>query len=99
MRLNGARDRNILNERREESLRMVAIRDEVKNDLKKPGVSISGGQQQCLCIARAIAVEPEVLLMDEPYSALDPIATARVEELIRELRTRYTLVIVTHNTQ
>ncbi len=99
LRLNGVRDRHILNERLERSLRMAALWDEVKNDLKKPGVSISGGQQQRLCIARAIAVEPEVLLMDEPCSALDPIATARVEELIRELRTRYTIVIVTHNMQ
>ncbi len=99
LRLNGVRDRHILNERLEKSLRMAALWDEVKNDLKKPGTSISGGQQQRLCIARAIAVEPEVLLMDEPCSALDPIATARVEELIRELRTRYTIVIVTHNMQ
>ena len=99
LRLNGVRDRHVLNERLERSLRMAALWDEVKNDLKKPGMSISGGQQQRLCIARAIAVEPEVLLMDEPCSALDPIATARVEELIRELRTRYTIVIVTHNMQ
>ena len=99
LRLNGVRDRHILNERLEKSLRMAALWDEVKNDLKKPGMSISGGQQQRLCIARAIAVEPEVLLMDEPCSALDPIATARVEELIRELREQYTIVIVTHNMQ
>ena len=99
LRLNGVRDRHILNERLERSLRMAALWDEVKNDLKKPGTSISGGQQQRLCIARAIAVEPEVLLMDEPCSALDPIATARVEELIRELREQYTIVIVTHNMQ
>jgi phosphate transport system ATP-binding protein len=99
LRLNGIRDRSILNERLEKSLRMAALWDEVKNDLKKPGMSISGGQQQRLCIARAVAVEPEVLLMDEPCSALDPIATARVEELIRELRERYTIVIVTHNMQ
>jgi phosphate transport system ATP-binding protein len=99
LRLNGVRDRHLLNERLEKSLRMAALWDEVKNDLKKPGMSISGGQQQRLCIARAIAVEPEVLLMDEPCSALDPIATARVEELIRELRTQYTIVIVTHNMQ
>ncbi len=99
LRLNGVRDRHLLNERLEKSLRMAALWDEVKNDLKKPGTSISGGQQQRLCIARAIAVEPEVLLMDEPCSALDPIATARVEELIRELRTQYTIVIVTHNMQ
>ncbi|MBA3832103.1 MAG: phosphate ABC transporter ATP-binding protein [Chthoniobacterales bacterium] len=99
LRLNGVRDRHVLNERLEKSLRMAALWDEVKDDLKKPGMSISGGQQQRLCIARAVAVEPEVLLMDEPCSALDPIATARVEELIRELRTRYTIVIVTHNMQ
>jgi phosphate transport system ATP-binding protein len=78
---------------------MAALWDEVKNDLHKPGVSISGGQQQRLCIARALAVEPEVLLMDEPCSALDPIATAKIEELIRGLRDRYTIVIVTHNMQ
>ncbi len=99
LRLNGVRDRQVLNERLEKSLRMAALWEEVKNDLKKPGMSISGGQQQRLCIARAIAVEPEVLLMDEPCSALDPIATARVEELIRELSDRYTIVIVTHNMQ
>ena len=78
---------------------MAALWEEVKNDLQKPGMSISGGQQQRLCIARALAVEPEVLLMDEPCSALDPIATAKIEELIRELRDRYTIVIVTHNMQ
>jgi len=99
LRLNGVRDRRLLNERLEKSLRMAALWEEVKNDLTKPGTSISGGQQQRLCIARAIAVEPEVLLMDEPCSALDPIATAKIEELIRELRTRYTIVIVTHNMQ
>ncbi len=99
LRLNGVRDRKILNERLERSLRMAALWDEVKNDLKKPGMGISGGQQQRLCIARALAVEPEVLLMDEPCSALDPIATAKIEELIRELRDKYTIVIVTHNMQ
>ncbi len=99
LRLNGVRDRQVLNERLEKSLRMAALWDEVKNDLRKPGMSISGGQQQRLCIARALAVEPEVLLMDEPCSALDPIATAKIEELIRELRDKYTIVIVTHNMQ
>src|SRR5471030_1583798 len=99
LRLNGVRDRRLLNERLEKSLRMAALWDEVKNHLKKPGMSISGGQQQRLCIARALAVEPEVLLMDEPCSALDPIATAKIEELIQQLRTRYTVVIVTHNMQ
>ncbi len=99
LKLNGVRDRQLLNERLEKSLRMAALWDEVKDDLKKPGMGISGGQQQRLCIARALAVEPEVLLMDEPCSALDPIATAKIEELIRELRDKYTIVIVTHNMQ
>jgi phosphate transport system ATP-binding protein len=83
----------------EKALRRVALWDEVKDGLGRSGVSLSGGQQQRLCIARAIALEPEVLLMDEPCSALDPIATARVEELIHELRDTYTIVIVTHNMQ
>jgi phosphate transport system ATP-binding protein len=83
----------------EESLRRAALWDEVKDKLKSPGTSLSGGQQQRLCIARAIAVEPEVILMDEPCSALDPIATLRIEELMRELRQNYTIVIVTHNMQ
>jgi len=99
LRLNGVRKRAVLNQRLEKSLRMAALWDEVKGDLHKPGMSLSGGQQQRLCIARAIAVEPEVLLMDEPASALDPIATMKVEELIRELCTDYTIVIVTHNMQ
>ena len=99
LKLNGVRDRAFLRERLEQSLRMAALWDEVKNDLHKPGVSLSGGQQQRLCIARAIAVEPEVLLMDEPASALDPIATAKIEELIHELSANYTVVIVTHNMQ
>ena len=99
LRLNGVRDRKFLNERLEKSLRMAALWDEVKDDLHKPGTSLSGGQQQRLCIARALAVEPEVILMDEPCSALDPIATAKIEELIYELKTRYTIVTVTHNMQ
>jgi phosphate transport system ATP-binding protein len=99
LRLNGVRDHKYLNERLEESLRMAALWDEVKDDLHKPGTSLSGGQQQRLCIARALAVEPEVVLMDEPCSALDPIATAKIEELIQELKTQYTIVIVTHNMQ
>ena len=99
LRLNGVRDRKFLNERLEKSLRMSALWDEVKDDLHRPGTSLSGGQQQRLCIARALAVEPEVLLMDEPCSALDPIATAKIEELIYELKTKYTIVTVTHNMQ
>lgn len=99
LRLNGVRDQKFLNERLEKSLRMAALWDEVKDDLNKPGTSLSGGQQQRLCIARALAVEPEVILMDEPCSALDPVATAKIEELIHELKTNYTIVIVTHNMQ
>jgi phosphate transport system ATP-binding protein len=99
LKLNGLRDRRLLNERLEKSLRMAALWDEVKDDLRKPGISLSGGQQQRLCIARAIAVEPEVVLMDEPASALDPIATMKIEELIAQLKANYTIVIVTHNMQ
>ncbi len=99
LRLNGVRNRALLNEQMEKSLRMAALWDEVKNDLNRPGMSLSGGQQQRLCIARAIAVEPEVLLMDEPASALDPIATMKVEELTQQLKEKYTIVIVTHNMQ
>ena len=99
LRLNGVRNQKFLNERLEESLRMSALWDEVKDDLHKPGTSLSGGQQQRLCIARALAVEPEVILMDEPCSALDPIATAKIEELIYELKAQYTIVTVTHNMQ
>jgi len=99
LRLNGVSDRRFLNERLERALRMAALWDEVKDDLHKSGTSLSGGQQQRLCIARALAVEPEVLLMDEPCSALDPIATAKIEELIQGLKTQYTIVIVTHNMQ
>jgi phosphate transport system ATP-binding protein len=81
------------------SLEQATLWDEVKDDLKKPGTSISGGQQQRLCIARAIALQPEVILMDEPCSALDPLATAKIEELIVLLKQDYTVVIVTHNMQ
>lgn len=98
-RINGVRDRRHLDEIVERSLRRAALWDEVKDDLKKSGLALSGGQQQRLCIARALAVDPEVLLMDEPASALDPIATAKIEELIYELKENYTIVIVTHNMQ
>jgi phosphate transport system ATP-binding protein len=99
LRLNGIRDRRYLQERLERSLRMAALWDEVKDDLRRPGISLSGGQQQRLCIARAVAMEPEVLLMDEPCSALDPIATGKIEDLIQQLKQRFTIVIVTHNMQ
>jgi phosphate transport system ATP-binding protein len=88
-----------LDELVERSLRRAAIWDEVKDKLKEPGTALSGGQQQRLCIARAIAIEPDVILMDEPCSALDPIATLKIEELMRELKENYTIVIVTHNMQ
>jgi phosphate transport system ATP-binding protein len=99
LRLNGLRDRKLLAERAEQSLRMGALWDEVKDRLHAPAVSLSGGQQQRLCIARALAVQPEVLLMDEPASALDPLATSKIEDLILELKKDYTIVIVTHNMQ
>jgi phosphate transport system ATP-binding protein len=99
LRLNGVKDKALLRERLEQSLRMAALWDEVKDGLHKSGISLSGGQQQRLCIARALAVRPEILLMDEPCSALDPIATAKVEELIHEIKKEYTIVIVTHNMQ
>jgi phosphate transport system ATP-binding protein len=98
-KLNGLGARNSFDEVVERNLRGAALWDEVKDDLQKSGASLSGGQQQRLCIARALAVNPEVLLMDEPCSALDPIATAKIEELIHELKTRVTIVIVTHNMQ
>jgi phosphate transport system ATP-binding protein len=88
-----------LADRVEEALSKAALWDEVKDQLRKPGTALSGGQQQRLCIARALAVEPEVLLMDEPTSAIDPIATAKIEELIHTLKAKYTMVIVTHNMQ
>jgi phosphate transport system ATP-binding protein len=98
LRLTGTKSDN-LRERVHKSLRAVGLWGEVKNRLNEPGIGLSGGQQQRLCIARTVAVEPEVILMDEPCSALDPIATLRVEELIYELKSRYTIVIVTHNMQ
>jgi phosphate transport system ATP-binding protein len=99
LRFAGVRDKRQVAEVVETSLRQSALWDEVKDSLDKSGVSLSGGQQQRLCIARALAVSPEVLLMDEPASALDPISTAKIEELIDELKRTYTIVIVTHNMQ
>jgi phosphate transport system ATP-binding protein len=98
LRLTGSKSDN-LRERVHKALRAVGLWGEVKNRLTEPGIGLSGGQQQRLCIARTVAIEPEVILMDEPCSALDPIATLRVEELIDELKERYTIVIVTHNMQ
>ncbi|WP_076613356.1 phosphate ABC transporter ATP-binding protein PstB [Candidatus Nitrosotenuis chungbukensis] len=99
LRLNGVKDRRILDEIVEDSLKMAYVWDEVKNNLKKPAIELSGGQQQRLCIARALAIQPEVLLMDEPASALDPIATQKIEETITELAREFTIIIVTHNMQ
>jgi len=99
LRLNGVRDRKTLDAKVEWALHKAALWEEVKDSLHKPGAALSGGQQQRLCIARALAVDLDVLLMDEPCSALDPISTAKIEELIHELRTNYTIVIVTHNMQ
>jgi len=98
-RIHGIRRRNVLNEIVERSLRQAALWDEVKDKLRQSALALSGGQQQRLCIARVLAVQPEVLLMDEPASALDPTATFRIEELMQELKSRYTIVIVTHNMQ
>ena len=99
LRIDGIRDRRVLDEVCERSLRGAALWDEAKDRLNQSGLGLSGGQQQRLCIARAIAAEPEVLLMDEPCSALDPIATGRIEDLIAELKGHYTVLIVTHNMQ
>ena len=99
LRIGGEKDKDVIAERVEESLKGAALWDEVKDRLQSSALGLSGGQQQRLCIARCLAVWPEVILMDEPASALDPIATAKIEELIRELREQYTIVIVTHSMQ
>ncbi len=100
LKLNGFRNRKVLDETVERSLKAAALWEEVKDDLKKKsGASLSGGQQQRMCIARALAVDPEVLLMDEPASALDPVSTSKIEDLIFQLKSQYTIVIVTHNMQ
>ena len=99
LKLAGTRNRGVLEEAARRSLEQVHLWDEVKDDLKRSGASLSGGQQQRLCIARALAVEPEVILMDEPCSALDPTATAKIEQLILSMKDRYTVIIVTHNMQ
>jgi phosphate transport system ATP-binding protein len=99
LRIQGVKDRRILDEAVETSLQAAGLWEEVKDRLKESALGLSGGQQQRLCIARALAVNPEVLLMDEPCSALDPIATSRIEELIFELKKKFTIVIVTHNMQ
>jgi phosphate transport system ATP-binding protein len=99
MKLNGVRDRKIISSKVEENLKKAFLWDEIGDRMSDSGASLSGGQQQRLCIARALAVEPEVILMDEPCSALDPSATAKIEQLMRELKRNYTVVIVTHNMQ
>lgn len=99
LRVNGIADKKVIEERVVNSIQQVALWDEVKDKLKKSAFELSGGQQQRLCIARALAIQPSIILMDEPTSALDPISTAKVEELIYELKEKYTIVIVTHNMQ
>ena len=99
LKINGIRNKKILDETVERTLKQAALWEEVRDRLNEPGLSLSGGQQQRLCIARTLAVEPEIVLMDEPASALDPISTAKIEELIHELKKLYTIVIVTHNMQ
>ena len=99
LRVNGIKDKSQITERVERTLQQAALWEEVKDRLHDSALGLSGGQQQRLCIARALAVEPEILLMDEPCSALDPIATQKIEELIHELKTSYTIIIVTHNMQ
>jgi phosphate transport system ATP-binding protein len=99
LKLNGIKDKNLIAEVVEESLKGAALWDEVRTELDKPGMSLSGGQQQRLCIARALAMQPEVLLMDEPTSALDPLASSKIEGLVRSLKEHVTIVIVTHNMQ
>lgn len=99
LKLNGMKNKTIISEIVEESLKNAALWEEVKNELDKPGMSLSGGQQQRLCIARALAMQPEVLLMDEPTSSLDPIGSSKIEELVRILKDSVTIIIVTHNMQ
>lgn len=99
LKIQGIKDRNLMQDRVETALRQADLWDEVKDNLKRPALALSGGQQQRLCIARTLAVKPSVILMDEPTSALDPISTAKIEELIFQLKEEYTIVIVTHNMQ